>query len=95
MHITFMQFCGVWSVGLGCYALVALALPSLRPQKWKAKPISLFIIGACFFFLLGLWAFAIAHPYTFIGALIVWAFGLFVERRSAKPARGNHGRDES
>jgi fatty acid desaturase len=95
MHITFMQFCGVWSVGLGCYALVALALPSLRPRKLQAKPGSLFIIGACFCFLLGLWAFAIARPYTFIGALVVWAFGFFVERLSAKPARVDHEREDS
>ena len=91
MHVTFIQFCGVWSVALGCYALLCLVIPRL---KRRISPV-LAIIGACFCFLLGLAAFGIGRPYTFIAAFPIWAIGYVVERCRSKPSGVSFERDDT
>jgi hypothetical protein len=81
MHITFMQLIGYWCIGLGCYVLLGLAFPRLRPRDWLQAPASLFVLAALFFLLLGLWGFGIARPYTWIAAMVVWGIGFLIERR--------------
>lgn len=95
MHITFIQLCGVFSVALGCYALLGFVFPKLRGQNWRGQPASPFIIGACFCFLLGLWAFGIARPYTFVAALVIWVVGFVVERCRPRPRDVTYERDDT
>jgi hypothetical protein len=93
MHISFMQLCGIWSIALGCYALLAVVFPRMRPCGWRMHSKTLFVMGTSFCFLLGLWAFGIGRPYTFIAALLVWAIGFLVQRFSAKPVPVRHERE--
>jgi hypothetical protein len=92
MHINFIGLCGVWAVGLGCYILLGLAFSNLRPRNLRKQPPILFILAACGCFLLGLWAFGVARPYTWIAAAAVWVAGFFVELLRSKSAI--HERDD-
>lgn len=81
MHITFVQLCGVLSIGLGCYALLSIPFQKLRARNWQGQPANLLILAACGCVLLGLWAFGIGRPYTWIATLLVWGVGFLIECR--------------
>jgi hypothetical protein len=80
MEITFMRLMGVCCFGFGGYILLSLAVPRLRDRKWQSQPASLFLLGTSFCILLGLWAFGIARPYTWIAAVVVWGLAFLVQR---------------
>src|SRR4051812_43622973 len=80
MHTTFIRLIGVFSIGCGCHLLLSLFVPKLRDRKWREQPASLFLLGAAGCVLLGLWAFGIARPYTWIAGVVVWGIGYFVQR---------------
>jgi hypothetical protein len=92
MGITFMQLMGGCAFGFGGYILLSLAVPRLRDRKWQRQPAILFLLGAAFCILLGLWAFGVARPYTWIAAVVVWGVAFLVQRRVPGESGGSWGR---
>ena len=84
MHITFMRLMGLFAVGLGCYTVLSLAIPNLRPRNWQDQPTRLIMLGACFCVLLGLWAFGVARPYTWIAAIVVWGVAFLIQQSARR-----------
>ena len=84
MYTTFIRLIGIYSIGCGCYLLLSLFVPKLQDRKWREQPASLFLLGASGCVLLGMWAFGIARPYTWIAGVVVWGVGYFVQRPVAR-----------
>jgi len=78
---------GGFGIGLGFYALAGLAFPKLRPRNWRDQPTIQFVCMAFFCILLGLWAFRVWRPYTWIAAMVIWIIGFLIDRSRHGEAR--------